>query len=660
MLNRYPLWKYLLILAVVVPGLLYALPNFYGEVPAVQVSAARGPKLEPGLQPRVEAMLVKAAIPAAAIGGDETGIKIQFADTDLQLKARDLLTRELGAGYTVALNLLPATPAWLAWAGARPMYLGLDLRGGVHFLLQVDMDGAIRKAEERLVEDLRTLLRDQKVRYLTVSRPEAGGIEVRFRDAAERGKAEDVISRHAADLGLSAQGAAPPVRRGGKGGGKGGGTPPPAGGGVVLSEVERGGEYVIRTGLSEQAVQERMKFALEQNLVSLGNRVNELGVAEPVVQQQGADRIVVQLPGVQDTARAKGILGRTATLEIMLVDEEHDVLGAVGGRVPPGSRLYYDRQRRPILLKKQVVYSGDNIVDAAAGLDSQQGGPVVHVTLDARGAAINQRVSGENVGKRMAVVYVEIKTEPKLDEAGRPVLGEDGRPAVVKTRVEEVITAPVIREQLGKRFQISGLESIEEARDLALLLRAGALAAPVYIVEERTVGPSLGQDNIDQGLRSALIGTVLVLAFMAVYYRAFGLIANMALLLNVVLLIAAMSLLQATLTLPGIAGIVLTIGMAVDANVLIYERIREELRAGNSPQAAIHAGFERAAATIADSNITTLIAALVLFNFGTGPVKGFAVTLSIGILTSMFTAVMVSRGIINLLYGGRSLERVPV
>jgi preprotein translocase subunit SecD len=392
----------------------------------------------------------------------------------------------------------------------------------------------------------------------------------------------------------------------------------------------------------------------------LRNRVDELGVAEPVIQQQGERRIVVQLPGVQDTAKAKEILGRTATLEMMMVDEEHDLAAALAGNVPPGSKLYRQRRGGQILLKSQLIYSGDNIVDAAAGLDTRDGGPVVHITLDAQGAAINQRVTGRNIGKRMAVLFVETKSETRRDADGRPVRDEAGQEVKVKRRIEEVITAPVIRDQLGKRFQIEGLESIQEARDLALLLRAGALAAPVDIVEERTIGPSLGKDNIEKGRQAALIGAIGTLLFMISYYRLFGVVANMALFLNAALMIAVMSLLQATLTMPGIAGIVLNIGMAVDANVLIFERIREELRNRNTPQASIHAGFDRAWGTIFDSNVTTLIAAIVLFNFGTGPVKGFAVTLSIGILTSMFTAVMVSRAVINLAFGGRRLEKVPV
>jgi preprotein translocase subunit SecD len=623
-MNKYPLWKYLLILAAVGVGLVYAVPNLYGEHPAIQVSPTRTTKVDAALLARVESTLQRANIAHTGAQLDEKGARVRFADPEHQIRARDLVQQELGEGYTVALNLIPETPAWLSALGAKPMYLGLDLRGGVHFLMQVDLRAVLKKAEESYADDLRRVLREKKVRYLTVSRLEGGGLEARFREAAERDQALEIIRKELRDL--------------------------------EVSEARRGGEWIVSARLGQAALTEKGRFALEQNMTALRNRVNELGVAEPIIQQQGADRIVVQLPGVQDTAEAKRILGRTATLEIMLVDEE----GMLSGVVAPGSKVFKMRDGRPIILKNRVIYSGDNIVDAGPRFDSQTNRPIVSIVLDARGAAINQRVTGENVGQRMAVVYIEIKSDVKLDEHGRPVLDESGREVRVSRRIEEVITAPVIKTQLGKRFQIEGLDSVNEANELSLLLRAGALSAPIFIVEERTVGPSLGQDNITQGVNSALLGAVLTLLFMVFYYRTFGIIANVALLLNVTLLVAVMSLLQATLTLPGIAGIVLTIGMAVDANVLIYERIREELRNGNTPQASIYAGFDRAWATILDSNITTLIAALVLFNFGTGPVKGFAVTLSIGILTSMFTAVMVSRAVINLAFGGRALARVPV
>jgi preprotein translocase subunit SecD len=625
-MNQYPLWKYLLIIAILIPGLIYALPNLYGEDPAVQVSATRGAALDAAAVQRMESVLQAAGIEWIASTLDETGARFRFRDTDVQLNAKEALQRDLGDRFVVALSLLPATPAWLQAIDARPMYLGLDLRGGVHFLMEVDAAAAVRSAEERFVQDLRSTLREKKIRYLTVSRAETGTILVKFRDAQEREQAARLLDDEFREL--------------------------------SFQELERDGSPHLAGRLTEEEKQEIVEFALDQNMTSLRNRVNELGVAEPIIQRQGDRRIVVQLPGVQDTARAKDIIGRTATLEVMMVDEEHDY--AVDKRVPPGSRLFDHRGGGQILLKKGVIYSGDNIVDAAAGIDSRDGGAVVHITLDSRGAAINQRITGQNIGKRMAIVYIEDRSEVKRDDEGKPVPDESGRPQRVKKRIEEVITAPVIRDQLGKRFQIEGMDSTSEAQDLALLLRAGALAAPIDIVEERTIGPSLGRENIAQGFRSVLIGFVLVLLFMAVYYRAFGLVANIALTMNLVLMVAVLSMFQATLTMPGVAGIVLTVGMAVDANVLIFERIREELRAGNTPQASIYTGYSQALSSIVDANITTLIAAIVLFNFGTGPIKGFAVTLCVGILTSMFTAIMGTRAVVNLAWGGRRLSSLPV
>lgn len=618
MINQYPLWKYLLVTVLVALGLLYALPNFYGESPAVQVSGIHGAKVDQATQARIKQALTSANISYRGVDVDSTGMKIRFADTDTQLRARDAIQATLGDNYTVALNLLSAAPGWLTALGAKPMYLGLDLRGGVHFLMQVDMKAAISKAEEGYVDDIRHDLQEARVRYLTVARRSQGGIDVQLRDPADRDRAVQVINKQIPDL-------------------------------TVTPQAGTQSDLVAR--LSEATLHEKRKFALDQNITALRKRVNELGVAEPIIQQQGQDRIVVELPGVQDTARAKEILGRTATLEIKMVDEEHDLSNAVAGHVPPGDKLYHDRHGNPILLKKPVIYSGDNIIDAAAGFDSQSGGAVVYITLDARGTEKNQRVTSENVGKRMAVVYIEIRSEVKRDATGHPVIGPDGHEEHTSQRVEEVITAPVIREPLGKRFEISGLGSIEEARDLALLLRAGALAAPVEIIEERTVGPSLGAQNIQTGFDSTLIGFAAIALFMIIYYRVFGLIATVALGTNVLLLVAVLSLLQATLTLPGIAGIALTVGMAIDANVLIFERIREELRNGNTPQASIHAGYDRALDTIVDSNITTLIAGVALFWLGSGPVRGFAVTLCIGIITSMFSAIMVSRAVVNLYYG---------
>ncbi|MDH3670909.1 MAG: protein translocase subunit SecD [Gammaproteobacteria bacterium] len=627
-MNQYPFWKYLLILVVMAVGLLYAVPNLYGEDPAIQISATRS-SVDASTLARVEKILKDGGLTPISSQLDELGAKIRFADTETQLKARERVQKELGETYTVALNLLPATPKTLNAVGGKPMYLGLDLRGGVHFLMQVDMAAVLKKAEARYVSDIKRTLREaERIRYLTVKRLEQGGLEVRFRDGGERERARTVIRTELPEL--------------------------------ELTERDGADGPILFAKLNETALREQQEQALEQNMTSLRNRVNELGVAEPIIQRQGAERIVVQLPGVQDTAEAKRILGRTATLEILLVDEEHDASSAIAGRPPPGSKLYRQRDGRPILLKNRLIYSGDNIVNASPSFDGRTNEPIVSITLDSQGAAINQRVTGKNVGKRMAVVYVEVRSEVKRDDNGNPILDELGEPVRITRRIEEVITAPVIRQQLGKRFQIEGAFTVEEANELALLLRAGALAAPVSIVEERTIGPSLGQENVKQGFQAILIGLIAVMIFMIIYYRAFGVIADMALALNLVLIVAVLSLFQATLTLPGVAGILLTVGMAVDANVLIFERIREELRAGNTPQASIHAGYEKALGTIADANITTLIAAIMLFNFGTGPIKGFAITLSIGILTSMFTAILGSRAVANLIFGGRKLSSVPV
>lgn len=628
MLNHYPWWKWAVIALVIVPGLFYALPNLFGNDPGIQIRGVRGSAIESADFDRVRTLLSAAGLDPKGAVLDEDGLRLRFVSPEMQLKARDVLQQELGTQYTIALTLLPDAPAWLTSVGARPMYLGLDLRGGVHFLMEVDMASVVRRAEDRYVTDIRARLREEKIRYEGVRRIPEGGIEVQLREADQIELAQKTIRRELQ--------------------------------GLQVEQTDRNGAAVLVIRLNDSERQELSEFALEQNITSLRNRIDELGVAEPVVQRQGNRRIVVQLPGVQDTARAKRILGRTATLETMLVDEEHSLDAAVAGKVPPGSRLYRLRDGRPILLKKRVLYSGDNIIDAAASIDSQSGGPIVSITLDAMGARVNQRVTGDNVGKRMAVLYIEIRSRVKTDAEGRPILDYDGNAVRIKQRIEEVITAPVIRDQLGKRFQIEGLDSVMEARDLALLLRAGSLAAPVEIIEERTVGPSLGQANINRGFQSVMIGFALVLVFMAVYYRVFGLFANVALALNLVLLVAVLSMFQATLTLPGVAGIVLTVGMAVDANVLIFERIREELRNANSPQASIHSGYEKAFSTIVDANITTLIAAIVLFNFGTGPIKGFAVTLSIGIITSLFTAIFVTRGLVNLVYGGRRLHKLRI
>ena len=616
MINRYPLWKHALIAVVLAVGIIFALPNVYGEDPAVQISAPRGAEIDAQLEQRVSDRLIRTGLKPKRIERSDRQLLVRFSDPEIQLKAQDELRGELGRQYVVALNLAPSTPAWLEKLGALPMYLGLDLRGGVHFLMEVDMPGALAKAEERNVSDVRTLLREERVRYRAITRRQQG-IVVSFRDAEDRNKASDLIRREFSDLNVE--------------------------------ERETDGTPVLLLTISEQAVREVRAFALQQNITTLRNRVNELGVAEPVIQQQGQERIVVQLPGVQDTARAKEILGATATLEFRMVDQDHSVQDAVAGRVPPGAKLYQERNGAPILLKRDVMLTGDYITDAASGIDQQTGSPAVFITLDGKGARLFSKRTRDQIGRPMATVFIENKSETRL---------VDGKEVKDRWTVEEVINVAVIRDQLGKRFQITGLDTTEEARNLALLMRAGALAAPIEIVEERTVGPSLGRENIEQGQLSVSIGFVAVLIFMALYYKVFGLVANLALTFNLVLIVAVLSMLQATLTLPGIAGIVLTVGMAVDANVLINERIREEIRNGNSPQASIHAGYEKAFSTIADANITTLIAAIVLFGFGTGPIKGFAITLSIGIVTSMFTAIMGTRAVINLIYGGRRVKRL--
>ena len=619
-MNRYPLWKYLLIIAVIAVGCLFALPNIYGKDPALQVSASRGGEISELTRYAVEDALDTAGIEYGNISVGAGSLVVRFADEGTQLKAQDAVKEGLGRSYTVALNLAPATPGWLRALGAEPMFLGLDLRGGVHFLMQVDMEAAVAKAEERYVSDIRTQLRDERVRYRTITRRRDDGLLIRFRDAEQRRLGIIEIEDNFPDLELE----------------------------QPESESD---EFPLVARLSENAVKETRRLALQQNITTLRKRVNELGVAEPIIQQQGLERVVVQLPGVQDTARAKEILGATATLEFRMTDEDHAVQDAVDGRVPAGSRLYYDRGGNPVLLRKQIMLTGDYIIDAAAGFDSVSGSPNVSITLDGKGAKRFSDATAEEVGRNMAVVFIENKTE---------TVEKDGEMVKRRETIEEVINVATIREQLGKRFQITGLDSTEESRNLALLLRAGALAAPIEIIEERTVGPSLGQDNIDKGFTSVKIGFIMVLIFMAFWYKAFGLAADVALALNLVLIVALLSMLQATLTLPGIAGIVLTVGMAVDANVLIFQRIREELRNGNSPQASIHAGYEKAFTTIADANITTLFAAIVLFSFGTGPIKGFAVTLSLGIVCSMFTAIIVTRGIVNLIYGGRKLQKLVI
>jgi preprotein translocase subunit SecD len=606
-MNRYPVWKYILIAVAIVVGFVYTLPNFFPEVPAVQVSTSKATvKVDAGTLATVETALREAGVAHRGSSLDGTGVKVRFADPDTQLKAKDVVQKRLGDDYIVALNLISSSPQWLTAIGALPMYLGLDLRGGVHFLLQIDMKGAIDKAADRYTTDVRSLMREKRIQYGGVSR-EGQNVVLRFRDEAERGKARVEIEKAFPDLALREQEAT-------------------------------GGELRLVASLKPEAQKRIQDGAVQQNITILRNRVNELGVSEPIVQQQGAERIVVQLPGVQDTARAKDILGRTATLEIRMVNEEPGALeAALAGQVPFGSDLFTERGGQPVLVRRQVVLTGDRINDAQPGFDQRTNEPAVHVNLDGTGGRIFKEVTRENVGKRMAIVLVE---------KGKA----------------EVITAPVIREEIGGgRVQISGRMSTREANDVALLMRAGALAAPMEIVEERTVGPSLGKENIEKGFNSVVYGFAALAVFMCSYYMLMGVVSTIALVINVLLLVALLSMLQATLTLPGIAAIALTLGMAIDANVLINERIREELRWGATPHAAIQAGYERAWNTILDSNITTLIAGIALLIFGSGPVRGFAVVHCLGIMTSMFSAVFVSRGIVNLIYGNRrKLDKISI
>lgn len=611
MQNHYPIWKNLLILSVFLISLIYSLPNLFGEDPSVQVSSTNALTQEQAS--KIEATIKASGVTSKAFEFKDGRILARFANTDDQLKVADLLRDQMGNDATVALNLAPTTPAWLQNIGADAMYLGLDLRGGVHFLLEVDMDAAVKQAEERYTEDLRLALRDAKVRYLSVAK-DAGFIKLKLKSAEDK---TPVFNMLAKDF------------RG-------------------LKVTEPNEQDQIWLKMSEVDVREVKKFAVAQNMTTLRNRVNELGVAEPVIQQQGENRIVVQLPGVQDTTRAKEILGTTATLEYRLVDVEHDVQKAVEGHVPVGSKLYYDKNKTAVLLDKRVIVTGDQIVDASSGMD-QDGRPAVFISLNGVGAAKMGKLTQANVGKPMAVVFIENKVETKV---------VDGQKIRHKEKIEKVISVATIQGVFSKRFQTTGLDSPQEARNLSLLLRAGALAAPIDIVEERTVGPSLGQDNINKGVLSFVVGFVLVVLLMAGYYKVFGMIADVALAFNVVIVVAILSMLQATLTLPGIAGIILTVGMSVDANVLIFERIREELRNGNSPQSAIYMGYDKAFATILDSHVTNLVVAIVLFAYGTGSVKGFAVTLIIGILSSMFTAITGTRMVINWIYGNRRVEKL--
>lgn len=609
-MNRYPLWKYITVLVAVVIGLLYTLPNFYGESPAVQISSAKATiKVEPSLLPRVEQLLADARLPATSVYYEQNGtlgtVRARFASTDIQLQARDLLDRSLNttAGdpqYTVALNLLPASPPWmraLGWFEPKPMYLGLDLRGGVHFLLQVDMKGALTARYDSLASDVRSILRDQKINANGIER-NGMAVQAVFANAEQRDRARDALRSRLPDL--------------------------------EFTESEVDGRLLLSGQLSPQAITRVQESALKQNINTLHNRINELGVAEPVIQQQGADRIIVQLPGVQDVAKAKELLGRTATLELRMVDDSPASQAALAnGTVPFGLERYTERDGRALLVRRQVILTGENLQDAQPGRDHQTQQPSVNLTLDSKGARIFRDVTRDNVGKRIAIL-----------------LFENGK--------GEVVTAPVIRSEIGGgQVQISGSMTAEEAADTALLLRAGALAAPMTIIEERTIGPSLGADNIAKGFYSTLYGFIAIAVFIVLYYHLFGIFSTIGLTFNVLLLLALLSMLQATLTLPGIAAIALTLGMAIDANVLINERIREELRAGASPQQAIYHGFDRAWGTILDSNLTTLIVGLALLAFGSGPIRGFAVVHCLGILTSMFSSVVGVRALANLWYGGR-------
>jgi preprotein translocase subunit SecD len=611
-MNRYPVWKYVVIVIALLLGTVYTLPNFFGEAPAVQVSSGKATvKVDTSTLQKAEEALKAAGITPKTLALEGSSIRVRLDTTDEQIKAKDAIEKALipdasNPSFVVALNLVTRSPAWLTSLSAAPMYLGLDLRGGVHFMLQVDMQAALTQRVEALTGDLRTVLREKDLRHGGISR-NGQTIEVRLRDAQQLQAAQDLITAQFADLQSSSQ--------------------------------ADGAEFRLLVTVKTESARMVQAQALKQNITTLHNRINELGVAEPVIQQQGLDRIVVQLPGVQDTAKAKDILGRTATLEVRMVDESTEARAAeqAGGLVPFGTERYMERDGRPLIVKKQVVLTGDNLTDAQPGFDSQTQEPVVNLTLDAKGARIFKDVTRESVGKRMAII---------LFEKGKG----------------EVVTAPVIRAEIGGgRVQISGRMTTVEANDTALLLRAGSLAAPMEIIEERTIGPSLGAENIAKGFNSVTWGFVVIVAFMAIYYALFGVFSGIALGVNLLLLVAVLSMLQATLTLPGMAAMALALGMAIDSNVLINERVREELRNGASPQAAIHAGYDRAWATILDSNITTLIAGVALLAFGSGPVRGFAVVHCIGILTSMFSAVLFSRGLVNLWYGGqKKLKSVSI
>ena len=597
---------------------LYALPNIYGEDPAIQITGARGASVDMSTLDAVTKTLDEKSLSNKSIVLENGSILVRFNDTNTQISARDLVSESLGEDIIVALNLAPATPDWLDSIGATPMKLGLDLRGGVHFLMEVDMDAAMVKLIEQQEESFRTELREEKIRYRAIRKQGKEAVEVVLRNAEQLAQAKQVLSSLHADM--------------------------------SFVDSESNGNFSLTATFLETRLAEVRNYAVEQNITILRNRVNELGVSEPIVQRQGASRIVVELPGVQDTARAKEILGATATLEFREVDDKADLAAAASGRAPAGSEIKTDRDGRPVVLKKRIILGGESITDASSSND-EYGRPQVNISLDSEGGSKMSAFSKKNVGKLMATIFAEYKDSGRKNAEGKVILSKH----------EEVINQATIQTALGRNFRITGIDSQAEAHNLALLLRAGALIAPISIVEERTIGPSMGQQNIDMGIQACIWGMVAVMLFTLVYYRTFGVIACMALNANLILIIGVMSMIPgATMTLPGIAGIVLTVGMAVDANVLIFERIREELRDGRNPQQAIHQGYSNALSTIADANITTLITAIILFAVGTGAIKGFAVTLSIGILTSMFTAIIGTRAVVNLMYGGKRIKKLSI
>ncbi|ACH66229.1 protein-export membrane protein SecD [Aliivibrio fischeri MJ11] len=607
-----------MVVSVLLISALYALPNLYGEDPAVQITGSRGTEVQTSTLDVVAENLKNNDIDYKSIAFENGSVLVRFNDTDSQISARDIINESLGKDYVVALNLAPLTPDWLTSIGAAPMKLGLDLRGGVHFLMEVDMDAAMSKLIGQQEESFRTDLREAKIRYRAIRDSGKDSVEVVLRSEEQLAEAKKVLSDAHRDM--------------------------------TFVESESNGQFKLIATFTEQRLQEIRNYAVEQNITIIRNRVNELGVAEPLVQRQGASRIVVELPGVQDTARAKEILGATATLEFREVDDKADLAAAASGRAPAGSEIKEDRNGRPVVLKKRIILGGASITDASSSAD-EYGRPQVNISLDSEGGSKMTAFSRKNIGKLMATVFTEYKDSGRRTPEGRVIL----------SKTEEVINQATIQSALGRSFRITGIDSQAEAHNLALLLRAGALIAPISIVEERTIGPSMGQQNIDMGIQACIWGMVAVMIFTLVYYRGFGLVANLALMANLVLIIGVMSMIPgATMTLPGIAGIVLTVGMAVDANVLIFERIREELRDGRNPQQAIHQGYANAFSTIADANITTLITAIILFAVGTGAIKGFAVTLSIGILTSMFTAIVGTRCVINLVYGGKRVDKLSI